>query len=187
MNRRELLAAGAALGIASTTPARAAAWERTLDFAGRADGDGWPGWTCAGVANLRRLSGQGLLEAGSDVFPCDPRPVAFAVDQRFRDGEITALVDAFGAGAGLVVRRVAPRAYYAAIYDDEQGALLIVRRAPDGAHELGRSPAPRPGGPTQLSLRAEGNKLTATLGLVTVTAQDATPALQRPGDPGVLA
>src|SRR6476661_2052860 len=125
LNRRELLASGAALSLASTTSARAAGFVRVLDFSATADGNGWPGWTCAGVANLRRLSGQGLLEAGSDVIPCDARPVAFAVDARFADGEVSALVDAFGAGTGVVARRVGHRAYYAAVYDDEQQALII--------------------------------------------------------------
>src|SRR4051794_13350931 len=123
INRRELLAAGAAAGAALSLPSAglaAGTWERVLDFAALADGDGWPGWTCPGVANVRRAGGQGLLEAASDVFPCDPRPVAFAVDRRFADGEIAATIIATGAGAGVVARRVGPRAYYAAVYDDEQ-------------------------------------------------------------------
>jgi hypothetical protein len=198
LNRRELLAAGAAagaaLGLPGTTSGAAGTWERTLDFAGLADGDGWPGWTCTGVANLRRLSGQGLLEAGSDVFPCDPRPVAFAVDRRFADGEVSAVVLAAGAGAGVVARRVGPREYYAAIYDDEQAALLLVRRAPDGVVELGRAVVSRPEGQARLSLRAAGRRptrLTAAFdigaGPIEVAASDAAPRLQRPGDAGVLA
>src|SRR3954454_7821393 len=122
LSRRELLTGGAAAGAALAlrgAPARGAPpeWTRALDFGALPAGEGWPGWTCCGVANLRRAGGHGLLEAGSDVFPCDPRPVAFAVDQRSRDGEIAALVQAAGAGAGVVLRRVRPRAYYAAIYD----------------------------------------------------------------------
>src|SRR5689334_10338277 len=151
LNRRELLAAGAAAGAALRLgPASAAVgtWERTLDFAPTTDGDGWPGWTCVGVANLRRRSGQGLLEAGSDVFPCDPRPVAFLVDGRFLDGEVSAVIDAAGAGAGVVARRVGHRAYYAAMYDDEQQALVLVRRDPAGAVELGRLPATADGAMT---------------------------------------
>src|SRR4051812_46018115 len=122
MSRRDLLGAGAGAAFALQHAARAsAATERTrvLDFSALGPGDGWPGWTCHGVANVRRAGGRGLLEAASDVFPCDPRPVAFAIDQRFRDGEISAVVAATGAGTGLVLRRVAPREYYAAIYDDE--------------------------------------------------------------------
>src|SRR5688500_14209780 len=148
LSRRELLgagvAAGAALAVGGTGTAAAAVWSRSLDFAALGDGDGWPGWTCPGVANLRRAGGRGLLEAGSDVFPCDPRPVAFAVDQRFVDGEVTAELVAAGAGPGVVVRRVAPRAFYAAIFDDEQAALVLVRRSPDGIQELARTAAVRP-------------------------------------------
>src|SRR3954447_21895780 len=111
VSRRELVvagaAAGAALGLSGTAVARARrpAWAGGIDFGPLRDGAGWPGWTCPGVANLRRSGGVGLLEAGSDVFPCDPRPVAFALDRRFRDIEITALVRAAGAGTGLVLRR----------------------------------------------------------------------------------
>src|SRR5688500_16782989 len=96
-SRRQLLAAGAAAGAAlavdrAAVPALAARPRRLvrkLDFAGRADGPGWGrGWRTVGVANLRTEAGEGLLEAGSDVFPNDPRPVAFAVDCRLRDAEI---------------------------------------------------------------------------------------------------
>src|SRR4051812_9021071 len=193
LSRRELLGAGAAAGavlaLQRTAPA-AAATERTLEFAALGDGDGWPAWRCAGVANLRRGGGQGLLEAASDVFPCDPRPVAFALDQRFRDGEVVAVVNAGGAGTGVVLRRTGPRDYYAAILDDEQRALVIVRRSPAGVTELGRAPA-EASGAFQLSLRATGARpthLEATLaGGPSVSARDAAPALQRAGDPGVLA
>ncbi len=135
VTRRELIAASAVAGAASVAarpgPARAAeTWSRQLDFAALGAGDGWPGWVCPGVANLFRAGGRGLLEAGSDVFPCDPRPVAFALDQRFEDGEVSALVESGGAGAGVVVRRVGPRDYYAALLDDEQSALVLLRRSP---------------------------------------------------------
>ncbi|MEA2496277.1 MAG: alkaline phosphatase, partial [Thermoleophilaceae bacterium] len=153
-------------------------------------GDAWQGWSCSGVANLRVQDGRGLLEAGSDVFPCDPRPVAFAIDQRFRDGTITATAEATGAGAGVVLRRLGPRAYYAAILDDEQGALVLVRRLPSGVQELARTAWTRGAGPVELSLRAHGadpTTLTATAGIVTVSGRDSEPSLQRAGDPGVLA
>src|SRR5436190_12878557 len=104
LSRRQLLGAGAAAGAVLALPRSAAAaaeWSQTLEFGSLGEGDGWPGWACPGVANLRRSGGQGRLEAASDVFPCDPRPVAFAVDRRFRDGEISAVVAAGGAGTGL--------------------------------------------------------------------------------------
>jgi len=190
LSRRELLeagaAAGAALALQRAAGARAAraAWSRTLDFTTLGDGEGWPGWRCAGVANLRRGGGRGVLEAGSDVFPCDPRPVAFAVDQRFRDGEIAAVVEAAGAGTGLVLRRTGPRDYYAAIYDDEQGALLLVRRSPEGIAELARARYAHAGGPLRLSFRATGTRLEAAIdGGPSVAGS----GLERSGDPGVLA
>ena len=188
VNRREALAAGAAAGVALALPTRSAAarsWTRVLDFASLGDGEGWPGWTSNGVANMRRAAGAGLLEAGSDEFHNDPRPVAFAVDQRFRDGEITAAINATGAGAGVVLRRVAPRTYYAAILDDEQGALVIVKRLPSGATELARTVWSGGTGPVELTFRASGSKLTATAGLVSVSADDSE--LRGAGDPGVLA
>src|SRR4051794_24910155 len=153
-------------------------------------GDRWPGWSCSEVANLRVEGGRGLLEAGSDVLPCNPRPVAFAVDRRFRDGRITATADATGAGTGVVVRRVGARSYYAAILDDEEKALVLVRRLPGGVQELGRVAWAPAEGPVELSLEARGahpTTLTATSGLLTVSARDSEPSLQRAGDPGVLA
>src|SRR4051794_20648954 len=161
LSRRELLAAGAAGGVAlglpgsvhaRTSPAQSGG----IDFTMLAPGDGWPGWRCPGVANLRRSDGAGLLEAGSDVFPCDARPVAFAVDRRFRDSEITAVVDAAGAGAGVVLRRVGPRDYYAAIYDDERAALVLIRRSPAGGGGAARGPPGPPRGPPPFSLRPRG-------------------------------
>ena len=200
VNRRELLAGAAAVGAAAALHGRAQAaavpeWSRRLDFHSLPDGDGWPGWRCAGVANLRRSGGTGLLEAGSDVFPCDPRPVAFALDARSRDTEITAVVTAAGAGTGVVLRRVAPREYYAAVYDDEEGALVIVRRSPGGVSELGRTPVVRPAMPLRISFRAAGGR-PAELHAVTedargetaaVSVRDSASRLQGAGDCGVLA
>src|SRR4051794_40386096 len=100
LSRRELLAAGFAAGASltvGTAPAQAAMRRRRIEFAALPDGSGWPGWKCPGVANLRRAGGSGLLEAGSDVFPCDPRPVAFPLDFRFADGQIEATVVRAGA------------------------------------------------------------------------------------------
>src|SRR4051794_2633538 len=194
LSRRELLGAGAAAGAAlalhRATPA-AAATERVLDFAALGDGDGWPGWRCPGVANVRRGGGEGRLEAASDVFPCDPRPAAFALDRRFRDGEIVAAVTAAGAGTGVVLRRTGPRDYYAAIYDDEQRALVLVRRSPDGVSELARAAVAAVRAPFALSLRATGTHPTlleaGIAGGPSIAARDAAPTLQRAGDPGVLA
>src|SRR4051812_35203131 len=197
INRRELLAVGAGGGGAGARRGTALAGSATatLEFASLGTGPGWPGWLCPGVANLGRSGGLGLLEAGSDVFPCDPRPVAFALDRRFRDGAVEALVRAGGAGAGVVVRRTSPRDYYAAIFDTEAPALVLVRRSPDGLHELARIPAPRQSGPVLLALSAKGARPTALLASLdlgagvplTLQASDAAPALQRAGDPGVLA
>src|SRR4051794_22427799 len=114
LNRREVLEAGALAGAAlalggAVGAARASSeWSETVDFSSLGSGDGWPGWHCAGVANLRRDGVRGLLEAGSDVFPCDPRPVAFALDRRFRDGEIVATLQAAGAGGGGGLRPAPP-------------------------------------------------------------------------------
>ena len=200
VSRRELLAAGAAAGAALGLPGTAVGggakqWSSTLDFASLGPGDGWPGWVCPGVATLRRSDGAGLLEAGSDVFPCDPQPVAFAVDQRFRDTEIEAVVNAAGAGAGLVLRRTAPNHYYAAVYDNEQAALVVLRHSPTGVRELARAPALRAPGPMHLSFSVNGSRPALLEAAIdggtaipaTVSARDSTPALEGPGDPGVLA
>jgi hypothetical protein len=184
LNRRELLAAGAAAAASlRLAPAARGAEPQAyrIDFAAAQDGDGWPGWMSPGVANLRRAGGQGLLEAGSDVFPCDPRPVAFLLDHRQADVEIAANVVSPGAGAGLVLRRTGPRDYFAAVYDSEQGALLLLRRSPDGVAELARAPVNRRG--TTLWFRARGTELAATFGDAAVQAA----APRRAGDPGVLA
>ena len=199
VNRREVLVAGAGVGVAlalGRTAFAAGSGTGTLDFASLGEGPGWPGWLCPGVANLGRSGGLGLLEAGSDVFPCDPRPVAFALDRRFRDGAIEATVRATGAGAGVVLRRTSPRDYYAAIYDSEAPALILIRRAPGGVEELGRVPVAATGrAPIRLKLSASGarpTRLSASLdpgtGVpLTVEAGDSAAPLQRPGDPGVLA
>ena len=200
LNRRELVAAGAAagvvvLGVRSAGASGTVAEIARLDFANAGDGDGWPGWTCPGVANLRRAAGEGLLEAGTDVFPHDPRPVAFAVDRRVRDGEIVATLTRTGDAAGVVLRRVGPREYYAAILDTEEGVLKIARRRGVEIFELARAGVGEEARPVRLSLRAAGAWPTRfearaeTDGglLAAVSASDSSSGLQRRGDAGVLA
>jgi hypothetical protein len=198
VSRRELFAAGAAVGAAVAFREDAASASRrqaVTDFTRAGTGDGWPGWACVGVANLRRDGSAGLLEAGSDVFPNDPRPVAFMVDRRFRDGEVEATVSAAGAGAGVVIRRVAHRRYYAAIYDAERGRLTIVRRLASVAEEVAAVDVGAVDGSFRLALSAHGarpTRLVATIEPVngpghSVTGRDSTARLQRAGDPGVLA
>lgn len=184
------MAAGAAIGAAAAVrasrpgDASAATWASRVDFAAVGDGGGWPGWTCPGAANLTRSGQRGLLEAATDVFPSDPRPVAFAVDQRFADGEIAALVDSGGAGVGLVLRRIAPRDYYAAVLDDEQGALILFHRTPAGATELARAAVSTPAAPFRFVLTANRTTLTSGVGDTTVSAKIDG---HRSGDAGVFA
>jgi hypothetical protein len=201
LSRREVIAAGAAAGAAlafeGTAQAAREPWlvKRTV-FAEFGDRNGWGrGWRTVGVANLRCADGEGILEAGSDVFPNDPRPVAFAIDRRIRDAEITATITRPGSAPGVVLRRTAARSYYAAIYDTGQGVLRLVRR--DGVElvELASVPVPAAQTPIELRLTAAGVRPTElraelrdSLGLaVRATARDSAPSLQRRGDPGVLA
>ena len=141
-----------------------------------------------------------MLEAGSDVFPNDPRPVAFAVDHRFRDGSVRAEVSRPGAAPGVVVRRVSPRAYYAAIYDVEQAGAHHRPPPRDRARARWRADRrPRRGSRrSTLTLRATRRAAPTLLEAVLVTrrrprrssvggARRRAPELQRPGDAGVLA
>ena len=204
LSRRTLLAggvsAGAALAIGAHISRVKAAGGSTaihhLDFGGLPDGPGWGSvWNTVGVANLHRVDGLGVLEAGSDVFPCDPRPVAFALDRRFRDGAVTAVVERPGDGPGVVLRRQGPKHYYAAIYRRDQAALVLVRRFGDQLDELAREAAVALRLPLTLRLQSLGRfptRLVATLAtadgvIATSSAEDSAPELQQPGDPGVLA
>jgi hypothetical protein len=204
ITRRALLERGAAAAagavLAGGVPAQAVQRPKSrrrlhTDFAALGAGDGWPGWRTAGVANLRRSGGEGLLEAGSDVFPNDPRPVALALESVMRDGEIEAVLSRVGKAPGLVLRRVSPRAYYAAVYDTSAAALRIIRRVGVELEELSRTPVPPSGGP--LAFRFEARSTTSTWLRATLTtpdgaafvaeAADVTRTLQRPGSAGVFA
>jgi hypothetical protein len=204
LSRREVIAAGAAAGalIALDDPraaSAAAASRRTvrrIGFSDRPDGAGWGrGWRCIGVANLRREGGLGVVEAGSDVFPNDPRPVVFAVDSRLRDAEIAATVAEVGAAPGVVLRRRSPTSYYAAIYDTGRAALRIVRRHGPDLVELASTPVSAADPPLTIIFAAAGarpNALRAELvdsagGSSAVEARDDWAPLARAGDPGVLA
>jgi hypothetical protein len=200
LTRRRLLAAGAAAGaglvlgsgtaVGATLPTL-----RRVDFSGLRDADAWPnGWTCPGVANLRVSGGRGLLEAGTDVFPSDPRPAAFVADARFVEGSVRAVITAAGSLAGVLLRRTGPRDYYAAFYDVQQGLLSIVRRA--GADLKTLSVVPVSGGGRELVLElaaagASPTTLTATLTIagaapLSISARDGAWPLQARGDAGVL-
>jgi PhoD-like phosphatase len=199
--RREFLAGAAAAGASALVGERLALGAPgrvplRLSFAGASAGEGWgAGWATTGVANLRRVSGEGLLEAGTDVFPSDPRPVAFAVDQRILDGGIHAVISRAGAGAGVVLRRRGPDRYYAAIYDSERQLLVILRRTGVSNAELAQATVLLPAFPITLGLRAVGSSPTGLFAVMTdaqgrrtsLTARDAERGLQGAGDPGVLA
>jgi hypothetical protein len=94
-----------------------------------------------------------------------------------------------------VLRRCSPSHYYAALYDSERVALSIVRRDGAALDELASTPVPVASSPITLSLQVLGTaptqleaELVDALGLAwRASARDATPVLQREGDPGVLA
>jgi hypothetical protein len=204
LSRREVIAASAAataaVALQRGAPPAAAQGERRvithLDFAGRPDRQGWgPGWRTAGVANLRCAGGEGFIEAGSDVFPNDPRPVVFAVDRRVRDAEISAAITRPGTAPGVVLRRTSPRSYYAAVYDAQRGALRLLRRSGAELVELASTPVPAAEPPLRLVLSAVGAHPTELSCALTdgrgitlrATARDGARGLQRKGDAGVLA
>ena len=203
LSRREVIAAGAAAGAAfaldRTAPASRAQEPAVVagtDFAELGDRAGWgKGWRSTGVANLRCAGGEGILEAGSDVFPNDPRPVVVATDRRVRDAEIAATITRPGSAPGVVLRRTSARSYYAAIYDSGRGALRLLRRSGAELVELASVPVPAAQPPLRLMLSATGARptelrceLTDSRGVaLSATASDSTRDLQRKGDAGVLA
>ena len=134
-----------------------------------------------------------MLEAGSDVFPTDPRPLAFAVDARVLEGSVRAVIAAPGSLCGVVLRRTSPRDFYAAVFDREQSSLKLVRRNGTALVTLAQTPALILGGDLTLELTAAGSSptaLKATLraggAVFQTTATDGRRELQQPGDPGVL-
>jgi hypothetical protein len=135
-----------------------------------------------------------VLEAGSDVFPYDPRPAAFAVDARIVRGSVRAVVSAAGSLVGVLLRRTSPRDYYAAFFDNQLGVLSIVRRNGADLVTLASTPASGLKGELTLELSASTvspSTLTATLigasGVVFSTSvRDGQASLQRAGDAGVL-
>ena len=163
LSRREVIAAGAAAGArsrSSDSPAgncRRTARPAADRLRAEPDGDGWGrGWRSTGVANLRRAGGLGVLEAGSDVFPNDPRPVVFAVDCRMRDVEVAATIADIGSAPGVVVRRRSATAYYAAVYDTGRAALRIMRRHGAELDEFASTPVASVEPPATLKLAATG-------------------------------
>ncbi len=135
-----------------------------------------------------------MLEAGSDVFPYDPRPAAFAVDARIVDGSVSAVVTATGSLVGVMLRRTSPRAYFAAFYDTHRDILSIVRRSGADLVTLASTPAAGGSGELTLELSAAGKSPTALTATLTgaggvafrVSAKDGYRKLQRAGDAGVL-
>ena len=214
MTRRELLRLAAATGsglaltgqvgrAGSTVPAGAASPPvRRLDFTSMSDAPDWgTTWFSAGVANLRVEKGEGLLEAGSDVFPNDPRPVAFYRGATFLDARVAAEITRVGTSVGLVLRRVTMRDYYAVILDTASAALILVRRSGFDLVTLAATPiasaaaASRLGQRAMLELNASSTyptRLSARLvgadGLeYVVAADDDDPQLQQAGHCGALA
>ncbi len=200
ITRRRLLATGALVGVGLVAGPRGARGAegraaRGIEFGALPAADGWgPGWRCPGAANLRVAGGLGVLEAGSDVFPNDPRPVAFAVDSRFVSGSVRGDFATTGSQCGVVLRRTSPTDHYAALYDSQLAEFSIVRRSGTDLVTLARTPAPVGDADVVLELAAAGTRptvLTATLtpptgAPVRTTASDGHAALQGPGDPGVL-
>ena len=200
ITRRGLIASGAVAGAGLAVGARpvfgaVTTAARHVDFGSMPDRAGWPsGWACPGVANLRVTGGQGVLEAGSDVFPYDPRPAAFAVDARFVSGGVRAVVTAAGSLVGVLLRRTGPREYYYAAYDADSRLLSIVRRGETELVTLAFTSVPAMTGEFTLELtaaRVAPTTLTATLtgpgGVAFRTGvRDGHPTLQQAGDAGVL-
>ena len=172
---------------------------RGQNFA-QAPGEGWgDGWISVGAANLRSEQGLGVLEAGSDIFPNDPRPVVFLADARTLAARMRARIVDAGSAVGLVLRRQSPHSYYLAVYDTDRQLLSIQRRSGFDLETLASAlvlptALPASGGSLTLEFEAQGRDPTALRARLLgadglayeLTASDAAPELQQPGDAGVL-
>jgi len=205
MDRRDFLRYAAASGTLPVVAGRTAADESGFeqDF----EDGGWDAWARDGVSNLRVAEGAGVLEAATNVYPSDRRAAVFRTDSRAANAAIRARIDdQQGVGPGLILRRVGPETYYAAILEREEGSLQIVARRDGEETVLARQSVGGYGADAlELDFRAQGTdptRLTAGIASgnvpdpdlswpdspepVTVRATDATDDLQAPGDPGVL-
>lgn len=200
-DRRDLLKL---LGAGATAVLSGCGWRRgTVDWEEAStttvsfdEGRWLDSWVTDGVANRSVGDGEGTLEAGTDIYPASERAVAFRPDRRAVDARIRARVGRSGVGPGVVLRRVAPHTGYAAVVDTASGSLKLLVREGLEEHVLASRPVGLPAGDTAVELAAVGTEPTTLHGalhaaeggtLATVSTTDATPALQRAGDPGVLA
>ncbi len=156
----------------------------------------WSGWAKDGVANLRVIDGDGVLEAATNIYPSDRQAAVFRMDARADNAAITATITEHGIGPGVVLRRSGPGTYYAAVLDREAAALQIIARVDGTERTLSRCPVGvlasdrirltlRVLGTTPTEVQASLNPADSP-GMISDTVFDATEALQQPGDPGVL-
>jgi hypothetical protein len=205
MDRRDFLRFAAASGVVPFATGRVGASEGGFDETFH--GNGWSEWAKDGVSNLRTTECTGVLEAATNIYPSDRRAVAFRTDSRAKNAAIRVRIDSQqGVGPGVVLRRVGPETYYAAILEREEGALKIIARVDGQETILTRQPVGPFGGDDLLLLfRTQGTdptRLEAGVASgnipdpgfawpdspepVTGRAMDATEPLQARGDPGVL-
>lgn len=195
MDRRAFLRF-AGMGVAASVIGTGTAVAGGNGFETSFDGDGWEDWAKDGVSNLRVAEGAGVVEAATNIYPSDRRAAVFRRDRRARDGHIRATVSQVGVGPGLVLRRTGPETYYAVVYERERGTLDIVARVDGDETVLERRPVGvEVGRRARLTFVARGTDPTrlearlapaAQIDAVRVGTTDATDALQRAGDPGVL-
>lgn len=193
MDRRDFLRYAAASSTFPILMGRGAA-EETFDQ--QFEETDWSTWAKDGVSNLRISDGNGVLEAATNIYPSDKRAVVFRTDARAENAEIRSTITQQGVGPGVVLRRVEPDTYYAAVFERVEGSLKLLARIDGDEEVLNRLPVGAIGGDEiELSLRTLGTQptqLEASLGPVDasetlrVNAPDSTERLQRPGDPGVL-